>query len=146
MINNTEHENQSHDFNNKSQNTHTHTHTHTHTYIYTYTYLHLYTCIWARVTLFRSTLQTRNRYVSDSPTCAVCAVAQLCLTLFNPMDYAHQAPLAMGFSRQGYWRGLPFPPPGNLPNPGIKPGFPVLQADSLPLSHQKSPWFAYATC
>ena len=34
---------------------------------------------------------------------------------------AHQAPLSMGFSRQGYWRGLPCPPPGDLPNPGIKP-------------------------
>ena len=38
----------------------------------------------------------------------------------------------MRFSRQGYWRGLPFPSPGDLPNPGIKPGFPALQADSLP--------------
>ena len=34
---------------------------------------------------------------------------------------AHQAPLSMGFSRQEYWSGLPFPPPGDLPNPGIKP-------------------------
>ena len=37
----------------------------------------------------------------------------------------------MGFSRQEYWSGLPFPSPGDLPNPGVKPGFPALQADSL---------------
>ena len=41
-------------------------------------------------------------------------------------------PLSMEFSRQEQWAGLPFPSPGDLPNPGIKPGFPVLQADSLP--------------
>ena len=39
----------------------------------------------------------------------------------NPWIVAHQAPLPMGFSRQEYWSGVPFPPPGNLPNPGIKP-------------------------
>ena len=38
----------------------------------------------------------------------------------------------MGFSKQEYWTGLPFPPPDDLPNPGIKPGSPTLQADSLP--------------
>ena len=43
-----------------------------------------------------------------------------------------QAPLSMGFSRQEYWSGLPFPPPGYLPNPGIEPRSPALQADSLP--------------
>ena len=48
----------------------------------------------------------------------------------------------MGFSRQEYWSGLPCPPPGELPDPGIEPSSPVapsLQADSLPLSHQGSP-------
>ena len=44
---------------------------------------------------------------------------------------AHQAPLSMGFSRQEYWSGLPFPSPGDLPDPAIKPGSPVLEADSL---------------
>ena len=52
---------------------------------------------------------------------------------------AHQAPLSMGFSRQEYWGGLPCPPPGDLPNPGIEPGSPALQADSLPLRYQWSP-------
>ena len=45
----------------------------------------------------------------------------------------------MEFSRQEYWSGLPFPSPGHLPDPGIVPGSPGLQADSLPLSHQGSP-------
>ena len=44
------------------------------------------------------------------------------------MDDSHQAPLPMRFSRQEYWRGLPFPPPGGLPNPGIKPVSPVSPA------------------
>ena len=44
----------------------------------------------------------------------------------------HQAPLSTGFPRQEYWSGLPFPAPGDLPNPGIEPGCPTSQADSLP--------------
>ena len=50
-----------------------------------------------------------------------------------PWIAAHQAPLSMGFSRQGYWSILPFPSPGDLPNPGIKPGSPALQRNSLPI-------------
>ena len=49
----------------------------------------------------------------------------------TPWTVAHQAPLSMGFSRQEYWSGLPFPSPGNLPNPRIKPRSPTLQADTL---------------
>ena len=45
---------------------------------------------------------------------------------------AYQAPLTIGFSRQEYWSGSPFPSPGDLPNPGIEPGSPALQADALP--------------
>ena len=45
---------------------------------------------------------------------------------------ACQVPLFMEFSRQEYWSGFPFPSPGDLPNPGIKPGSPTLQADPLP--------------
>ena len=54
---------------------------------------------------------------------------------FRLMDYSHQAPLSMEFSRQEYWNGLPFPSPGDLPNPGIKPISPTFQVDSLRLSH-----------
>ena len=50
----------------------------------------------------------------------------------TPGTVAHQAPLATGFSRQGYWSGLPFPSPGQLQDPGMEPGSPALQADSLP--------------
>ena len=45
---------------------------------------------------------------------------------------AYQASLSMGFSRQEYWSGLPFPSPGGLPDPGIEPSSPALQADALP--------------
>ena len=58
--------------------------------------------------------------------------AKSCPTLATPWTVAHQAPLSVGFSRQEYWSGLPFPSPGDLPNPGIKPGSPPLKADSLP--------------
>ena len=55
-----------------------------------------------------------------------------CVWLFvTPWTVAHQAPPFMGFSRQEYWSGLPFPSPGELPYPGIKPGSPTLQADAL---------------
>ena len=49
----------------------------------------------------------------------------------TPWTVAHQAPLSMGFSRQESWSGFLFPSPGDLPNPGIKPGSPALQADAL---------------
>ena len=73
-------------------------------------------------------------------TCSVAVLshAQLFATLWT---VALQAPLFMEFSRQEYWNGLSFPLPGVLPNPRIKtasPSSPVLQADSLPLSHQGS--------
>ena len=49
----------------------------------------------------------------------------------TPWTVAHQAPPSMVFSRQEYWSGLPFPSPGDLPNPGIEPRSPALQADAL---------------
>ena len=58
--------------------------------------------------------------------------AQSWLTLAIWWTVSHQAPPSMGFSRQEYWSGLPFPPPGDLPNPGTEPRSPALQADSLP--------------
>ena len=59
-------------------------------------------------------------------------VAKSCPTCATPWTVACQAPLSMRFSRQEYWSGLPFPSPGDLPDPGIEPGAPALQADSLP--------------
>ena len=64
-----------------------------------------------------------------------------CVQLFvTPWTIIHKAPLSMGFPRQEYWSGLPFPPPGDLPDPGIKPGSPALQANSLPTEPRESPW------
>ena len=59
-------------------------------------------------------------------------VTQSCPTLCGPVDLAYQAPPSMGFSRQEYWSGLPFPSPGDLPDSGIELGSPALQADALP--------------
>ena len=59
-------------------------------------------------------------------------VAKLCPTRVTPWTADHQAPQSMEFPRQEYWRGLPFPSPGDLPDPGIEPRSPILQADSLP--------------
>ena len=67
------------------------------------------------------------------------SVAQLCLILCNPMTVAHQAPLSMEFSRQEYWNGLPFPSPGDLPNPGTEPRPPALQEDALPFEPPVKP-------
>ena len=49
----------------------------------------------------------------------------------TPWTVAYRAPLSMGFSRQEYWSGLPLPSPGDLPDPGIEPRSPTLQADTL---------------
>ena len=68
-------------------------------------------------------------------------LAQLlsCIQLFcDPMDCSPPSPPSMDFPRQEYWSGLPFPPPGDLPDPGIEPmspASPALQVGSLPLSH-----------
>ena len=51
----------------------------------------------------------------------------------------YQAPLSMGLSRQDYWSELSFPSPEDLPNPGIEPGLPTLQADTLPSEPQGKP-------
>ena len=56
----------------------------------------------------------------------------------TPWAVAHQSPLSMEFYKQQYWGGFPFPPPGDLPNPGIKLMSQTLQPDSLPLSHKEA--------
>ena len=85
----------------------TQTHTHTHTHLHNYPVLYMLSCF-------------------------------SCVWLFAaPWTVAHQAPLSMGFSRQEYWRGLPCPSPGDLPNPGIEPVSLSLlhwQVSSLPLA------------
>ena len=68
-------------------------------------------------------------------TYMMCVFAQSCRTLCGPLDSStlrtRQAPLSMGFPRQEYWSELPFPTSGTLPKPGVKPGSPALQVDSL---------------
>ena len=69
-------------------------------------------------------------------------VVQLCPILCDSWTGAHQTPLSMGFSRQEYWSGLPFPPPGDLPKPGIEPTSavsPASQVDSLPAEPSGKP-------
>ena len=88
-----------------------------------------------------------------------------CVQLFaTPWTVAYQAPPSMGFSRQECWSGLPFPSPGHLPDPGIEPRSPALQADALPseppggsflvgsrssacsLHYLYIPWFSFHHC
>ena len=61
-----------------------------------------------------------------------CLVANSCLTFWTPWTVAHQASLSMGFPRHEYWSGFPFPFPGDLPDPGIKPGSPAAAPTTWP--------------
>ena len=87
---------------------------------------------------FRSPESTEYRvpcaiqWVLTVCVCVCVLLAQPCPTLVTPQTVARQAPLFMEFSRQEYCSGQPFPPPGDLPKPGIKPRSPALQTDSLP--------------
>ena len=87
----------------------------THMYVYTYLYIHI--SVYVYMYLYAACLLSCFSYV------------RLFVTLWTVV---HQAPLSMGFSRQEHWNGLPFPPPGDLPDPRIEPGSPMVQADCLP--------------
>ena len=74
-----------------------------------------------------------GKLLSKHPEESESEVTQSCPTLCDPMDYSLcQAFPSMGFSRQKYWSGLPFPSPGDLPDPGWNPRSPALHADTLP--------------
>ena len=77
--------------------------------------LSIYFCVSALFVLLTNTLMVTSGLESESE------VTQSCPTLCDPWTVAHQASPSMGFSRQEYWSGLPFPSPGDLPDPGIKP-------------------------
>ena len=72
-----------------------------------------------------------HTYKPGSPHHSKSEVTQSYQTVCDLWTVAHQAPPSMGFSRQEYWSGLPFPSPGDLLNPGIEPRSPTLQADAL---------------
>ena len=80
---------------------------------------------WTRRTLGKN-------YGKLKEVCAVLSCFSRVQLFVTPWTVVRQAPLSMRFSRQEYWSGKPFPPPGDLPNPGIQLGSPALQADSLP--------------
>ena len=74
-----------------------------------------------------------------------CIVSLSRIQLFaTPQTVAYQAPLSMGLSRQEYWSGLPFCSPGDLPDPGIKPRSPALEADFLPSELEGRPYITYS--
>ena len=83
-----------------------------------------------------------NSELSEDPTCRWAVEVHLLsrVRLFETAwTVAYQGPLSMGFSRQEYWSGLPFPSPGDLLNPRIKPVSPALQADSSPTELRGKP-------
>ena len=85
---------------------------------------------------------TNSQICTNSQVCMCPKSLQSCPTLWNPMDCTPPGSSVQGFSRQEYGRGLPCPPPGDLPHPGTErtsPVVPALPADSLPLIHWWSP-------
>ena len=83
-------------------------------------------------------VKTRT-YKPGSPHQSESEVAQSYPTVCNLWTVAHKAFPSMGFSRQEYWSGLPFPSPGDLLDPGIEPRSPILQADALTLAPPGKP-------
>ena len=75
-----------------------------------------------RYVFVRACVLWGRQYLGVCVCVCVCVKSfQLCLTLCDPTDCTHQAPLSLGFSRQEYWSGLPCPPPGDLPDQGSNP-------------------------
>ena len=86
---------------------------------------------WGSHLIFQVGFLIREMVTISVPGLVKCSSFRLVQLFVNPWTVACRAPLSMGFSRQEYWSGLPFPSPGDLPDPGIKPASPALQADSL---------------
>ena len=84
------------------------------------------------------------RNLFEAVCVCVCVFSRSVVSIFATLwTVAHQAPLSLRFPRQEYWSGLPFPSPGDLPDPGIEPAFPVspaLQADSFPAEPSDWVW------
>ena len=98
--------------------------------IYIYIYLYIYVYIGANMWCgWNCTGPFRTAWAEGRPSC-VCASRSVMSDSATPWTIAHQCPLSTGFSRQECWNGLPFPPPGDLPDTGMESGSPALQADS----------------
>ena len=97
--------------------------------------------------LFHSGLSLARAWSSQVVVCVrVCARAQLCPTLCNPLDWSPPGSSIHGIFQARIQNGLPFPPPGDLPDPGIKPTSPLsaaLQADSLPAELLGPSWSSH---
>ena len=94
--------------------------------VYIYTHMCIYVHIHICVHIYIHTHTYTPMYMYTHIYCCGCLVTKSCPTLVTPWFIAHQAPLPMGFPRQEYWSGLPFPSPGDLPSPGIEPASPAL--------------------
>ena len=81
-----------------------------------------------------------SRHCKDTDHSVACSETKSCPSLGPHGTVACQAPLSLGLLRQEYWSGLPFPPAGDLPNPGIKLGLPHCRQILYHLNHQGSPW------
>ena len=103
-------------------------------------WVHLWSPVQAEMVIKPTQISARKSRLCHKD--CYCLVTQLCLTLCDPMEYSPSGlvPLSMEFSRQEYWSGLPFPSPGDLPHPGIKPGSPALRGDSLPSEPPGKPY------
>ena len=88
---------------------------------------YVYTCSWFTLLKSGQTVETKDRFVN----LLHCCYSVMSDSLQTPWTAAHQVPLSMGFSRKEYWSGLPFSPPGHLPDPGIKQASPA-SVDSYP--------------
>ena len=93
---------------------------------------------WLDLLAVQGPLKNLLQHHSSKASVLQCSTESLKVNLLScvrlvttPWTVAHQAPPSMGFSRQEYWSGLPFPSPGDLPDPGIEPRSPTSQADAL---------------
>ena len=85
---------------------------------------------------FQWAYETHYFYILITQCCSLVAMSN---SFETPWTAAHRAPLCVKFSRQEYWSALPFPAPGDLPDPGIKPMSPACHRDSLPMIQQSKP-------
>ena len=98
--------------------------------------------------------RVRHDWSDFAAAVSVCKCMYICICFSHSVlsdsvtlwTVAHQAHLSMRFFRWDYWSRLPFPPPGHLPDPGIKPVSPALQADSLPTEHQRRSEYVCCCC